>query len=214
MPIAQPDGYLALPANGEGSPVLALHAWWGLNDTMRAFCDRLAEYGFVAFAPDLFHGKVADTVVGAEALMKEFDGEQTQTAVAGAAAYVSDRAGGSGIAVIGFSYGAYYALELSTADPERIRKVVIFYGTGPEEFDGSQAEYLGHFAENDEFEPLENVDALEAAIRRAGRPVEIHRYPGVGHWFFEPDRVDAYDPTAASLAWDRTLAFLKAGVLE
>ena len=55
--------------------VLVLHAWWGLNDALRAFCDRLAGAGFVAFAPDLYHGAVADTIEGAEALGGALDAE-------------------------------------------------------------------------------------------------------------------------------------------
>jgi carboxymethylenebutenolidase len=77
------------------------------------------------------------------------------------------------------------------------------------DFSNSRADYLGHFAELDEYETQTNVDSLEASLRRAGRPVTFFRYPGTGHWFFEPDRVEAYNPAAASLAWDRTLAFLK-----
>ena len=50
----QPDGYLAIPPSGTGGPVLVLHAWWGLNDAMRAFSTRLAESGFLVFAPDLY----------------------------------------------------------------------------------------------------------------------------------------------------------------
>jgi carboxymethylenebutenolidase len=73
----------------------------------------------------------------------------------------------------------------------------------------SRAAYLGHFAENDEFEPASNVDDLEESLRRAGRPVTFHRYGGTGHWFFEPDRPQTYNPAAARLAWDRTLAFLR-----
>ena len=53
------------------------------------------------------------------------------------------------------------------------------------------------------------VDHLEASLRSAGRPVTFYRYPGVEHWFFEPDVTQAYNAAAASLAWDRTLAFLK-----
>jgi hypothetical protein len=67
-PRAQPDGYLAVPASGNGAPVLVLHAWWGLNDTMRAFCTRLADAGLLVFAPDLYHGKVADNIADAERL--------------------------------------------------------------------------------------------------------------------------------------------------
>ncbi len=105
--------------------------------------------------------------------------------------------------------GAYYALELSVTAPEQIRSVVIFYGTRPGDYTRSQAAYLGHFAETDEFEPQADVDNLEASLRRAGRPVTFYRYRGTGHWFFEPNRVQAYNQAAASLAWDRTLAFLR-----
>lgn len=213
MPHAQPDGYLAVPSIGTGHGVLVLHAWWGLNDTIKAFCARLAASGFVAFAPDLYHGKVADTIADAETLGSALDANhlQAKVEIAEATRFLDDRAGQSarGLAVIGFSLGAYYALDLASAEPEHIRSVVIFYGTGPADFSSSKAAYLGHFAENDEFEPPPNVDYLEAALRDSGRPVTFYRYPGAGHWFFEPDRLDAFNQAAASLAWDRTLAFLR-----
>ena len=114
-----------------------------------------------------------------------------------------------GLAVIGFSLGANYALDLSNADPEHIRSVVVCYGTGGDDFSNSKADYLGHFAENDTYEPKPYVDELEEILRQAGRPVTFYRYPGIGHWFMEPDREQAYNPEAADLAWERTLAFLK-----
>lgn len=211
MPRTAPAGHLAVPPKGTGSPVLVLHAWWGLNDTMKNFCTRLAESGFLVFAPDMFRGKTADIVADAETLARAHDGKQAQDDVAEAAKFLTERAGEAhrGIAVVGFSFGAYYALDLSVSDPKNIRSVVVFYGTGPTDFKGSKAAYLGHFAENDQFEPQSSVDELEAALRGAGRPAEIHRYPGTGHWFFEPDRTDAYNKAAASLAWDRTVEFLR-----
>lgn len=209
MTESQPAGYLAVPPTGSGPGVLVLHAWWGLNDTVKSLCDRLAEEGFTAFAPDLFKGRIADTPEGAEALVKEFDGERTIGAVAGAAEFLKGRTGRDGIAVMGFSFGAAYALGLSDALPDTVRSVVLYYGTGPDDFSRSRAAYQGHFAANDPYEPLEYVDGLEEALRKAGRPVEFHRYPGVGHWFFEADRPDAYDAEAANLAWTRTLDFLK-----
>ena len=209
----QPDGYLALPAAGTGPGVLVLHAWWGLNDTMKAICTRLAAAGFVAFAPDLYHGKVADTIPDAEVLGAALDANflQAKTEIAEATRFLNERPGQSdrGIAVISFSLGVYYALDLAASDPEHIRAVVLFYGAGDADYGRSKASYLGHFAEHDPYEPPANVDALEAALKRAGRPVTFYRYPGVGHWFFEPDRADAYDEAAASLAWERTLSFLK-----
>jgi carboxymethylenebutenolidase len=212
MPQTQPDGYLAIPASGVGEGVLVLHAWWGLNDTIKAFCNRLADSGFIALAPDLYHGKVADTITEAETLGNALDEnvERARADLAEATRFLSERAGPAGgeIAVIGFSLGAFYALDLSVNDPEHIRSVVVFYGTGPADFSRSKAAYLGHFAEDDEYEPKSNVDDLEEALQRAGRPVTFYRYHGTGHWFCEPDR-PAYNQAAASLAWERTLAFLK-----
>jgi len=213
MTHSQPQGFLAVPLTDKGPGVLVLHAWWGLNDTMKVFCTQLAESGFVAFAPDLYHGKVADNIADAETLGKALDTNQLQAKadIADATMFLDERVGQAdrGLAVIGFSLGAYYALDLAAADPEHIRSVVIFYGTGGGDFSNSRAAYLGHFAENDEFEPKSNVDDLEESLRRAGRPVTFYRYSDTGHWFFESDRSQAYNQAAASLAWDRTLAFLK-----
>jgi carboxymethylenebutenolidase len=212
----QPDGFLVVSPTGKGPGVLVLHAWWGLNDTIKEVCERLAGEGFVAFAPDLYHGKVADTIPYAEALGSAVDTNhlQAKAEIAEATKFLNDRVGQAdrGLAVIGFSLGAYYALDLSATDPEHIRSVVIFYGTQADfvsDFSSSKADYLGHFAENDEYEPKSNADNLEERLKHAGRPVTFYRYPDTGHWFFEPDRPQAYNQAAASLAWDRTLAFLK-----
>jgi dienelactone hydrolase len=102
----QPDGYLALPGNGQGAGILVLHTWWGLN---------------------------------------------------------------------GFSHAAY----------------------------------LGHFAETDEWVAASGVKKPDKSLRAAQRPATFYTYKGAGHWFFEKDRVDAYNPKAARLAWQRTVAFLR-----
>lgn len=110
--------------------------------------------------------------------------------------------------MIGFSLGAYYALDLAASGPDLVRSVVLFFGTGGGDFSRSRAAYLGHFAQDDEFEPPEGVDALEQSLRRAGRPATFFRYRGAGHWLFEPNR-EAFHPQAAALAWDRTVSFLR-----
>jgi carboxymethylenebutenolidase len=213
MTNTQPDGYLAVPPGGKGQPVLVLHAWWGLNDTIKAVCNRLAEASFSAFAPDLYAGKVVDKIADADTLSSAlFDNlEQSRAAVAAAAAYLSELAGPDkrGLAVLGFSLGGFFALDASVSLPGQIRSVITFYAARPGDYSASLAAYLCHFAEADEFEPEEGIQEMEEDLKSAGRPVTFYRYKGTGHWFFEPDRVEAYNQAAASLAWDRTLAFLK-----
>ena len=82
--------------------------------------------------------------------------------------------------MIGFSLDAYYALSLAAAAPEQIRSVVLFYGTGDDDFISSKAAYLGHFAENDEYEPQANVDHLEEALKQAGGSPLVSYYGGSG----------------------------------
>jgi len=205
------NGYKATPDGKARGGVLVLHAWWGLNDATKSFCSRLARSGFVAFAPDLYHGKVTDTIAGAEELRDALDADRAKTEIVQAAQFMVERTAPkeNGLAVIGFSLGAYFALDLSVTHPQLVNSVVVFYGTGPRDFSSSKASYLGHFAASDQFEPQSEVDALEEALRSAGRPADFYKYPGTGHWFFEPDRKDAYNEAEANLAWDRTIKFLK-----
>lgn len=204
----QPKGYLATPASRNGSPVLVLHAWWGLNDTIKGVCDRLANEGYLAFAPDLYQGKVATTQEDAKAFANSLNDAEAFAILQQSVKFLNEKAAGN-IAVIGFSLGAYFALEMSNRDPEHIQSVIVFYGTGPEDFSKSKAAYQGHFAEKDPFESKEDVANLEILLQGAGRPVDFYTYPGTGHWFFEPDVTAAYDEAAATLAWERTLSFLK-----
>src|SRR5512141_401263 len=98
MSLFQPDGFLAVPPAGMGPGVLVLHAWWGLNDTMKAICTRLADAGFVAFAPDLYHGKIADTIAAAEGLAQALGANhvQAEAELAEATRFLDERAGQTG----------------------------------------------------------------------------------------------------------------------
>ncbi len=206
--------YLAVPTSGEGPGVLVLHAWWGLNDFFRGFCDRLAQAGFVALAPDLYSGKIAKTVAEAEQLMSSWDEEQEAPPIVLKAVEElrkNPATRGDALGVVGFSMGGAWALWLSARMPDVVRAAVVFYATdgGYVDLQPSQAAYLGNFAERDPYESAENVQDLERRLREAGRPANFYTYPGAGHWFFEQDRPDAYDPQAADLAWQRTVDFLR-----
>jgi carboxymethylenebutenolidase len=202
------SGHLALPASGTGAGLLVLHAWWGLTDVVRETCDRLAREGYCAFAPDLFEGGRAGTVAEAEALLKRVDGQRAADIAARAIAVLHAQADPARpLGVIGFSYGAALALQLSNTH-QALRAVVTFYGNGHDDFSTSQASYLAHYAASDPYEPAEAVAWQREQIDAAQRPLTVFHYPGTGHWFFERDRVDAFNAAAADLAWSRTLVHL------
>jgi carboxymethylenebutenolidase len=211
MSPAQSGGHLAITKNKSVGKVLVLHAWWGLNKTIKNYCDQLAKEGFTVYAPDLYHGKLTVEIETAEIYSNELNLEQARIDLDNAIELLQDQTplSDEGISVIGFSLGAFLALDLSNNRPEKISKVVVYYGTGPDDYTHARASYLGHFAEFDMFEPQTNVDELESALKKTKRPCTFYQYPDTGHWFCEPDRTDAYNAEAASLAWERTLEFLR-----
>ena len=208
---AEQNGYLAAPPGGKGPGVLVLHAWWGLNGFFRELCERLAREGFVAYAPDLYHGKTAATVEEAEKLRSKLNRKQVPLEIAAASAHLLglESVQGKMHAVMGFSLGAYYALGLSVERPHAVRAVVAFYGTRRQDYAAAQASYLGHFAEHDPYVSASGLKDLEKSLRKAGRPATLHTHRGTGHWFFESDHADAHNAAAAELAWERTLEFLR-----
>jgi carboxymethylenebutenolidase len=203
------SGYLAEPSHGSGPGVLVLHAWWGLTEPFRHVCDRLAEAGFVALAPDLYHGRTTAVVEEAQALGEALDRdvERWRGDIAGAVQVLRQH-DTSKLALVGFSLGGAYALDMSVTLAEEIAAVVTFYDSYPGlDFSGAKAAYLCHFAEDDSFIPAESVARMEQELQAAGRPVTVYTYPGTKHWFFEENRPE-YDAEAARLAWERTIAFL------
>ena len=210
------SGYLAEPTPGSGPGVLVLHAWWGLTEPFQQVCDRLAEAGFVALAPDLYHGKTTASVEEAEALAEALNHheERVRGDIAGALQFLRQHAathladGRGKLAIVGFSLGGAYALDTSVTLAREIGAVVTFYASYPGlDYSGANAAYLCHFAEDDLFEPAESVAQMEQDLQAAGRQFTFYTYPGTKHWFFEENRPE-YDAKAARLAWERTVEFL------
>ena len=210
------SAYLAVPEQGSGPGVLVLHAWWGLTDVFKQVCDRLAEAGFVALDPDLYRGKTTASVEEAQALGAALDRdvEQWRGDIAGAVQVLrqhtaTHQADGRGkIALVGFSLGGAYALDMSVTLAEEIAAVVTFYDSYPGlDYRRASAAYLCHFAEDDPFESAESVAEMEQALQAAGRQATFYTYPGTKHWFFEENRPE-YDAEAARISWERTTQFL------
>jgi carboxymethylenebutenolidase len=65
--------YLSLPKTPRAGSraIVLIHEWWGLNDNIRLWADRLAADGYAALAVDLYDGVVATTPDDAMAAMKK-----------------------------------------------------------------------------------------------------------------------------------------------
>ena len=203
-------GYLAVPAQPNTPGVMVLHAWWGLNPIFMKLCDRLAAEGFVAFAPDLNEGRVANTIDEAKEIMSSLDGQRKYDVAMAAVDFLRGRpeVGKGPFSAIGFSMGGAWSLVLAGERPDDIHKTVLFYGAGEGEYAKFKSEIMGHFSDTDEWEDINYVRSMENDMRSAGVKTNFHVYPQLPHWFFEEDRPE-FNPEAADLAWQRTLEFLR-----
>ena len=205
----QTTAYVA-DAAGDDAPGVALyHAWWGLNDDVKAFADRLAEAGFHVVAPDFYRGAITAEIEEAKQLTRSVDEADADAIALAAIDRLANRPSApSRIGAVGFSFGAHWAM-WSAAQRDAVGASVVYYGTtGGPFLAEARIPVQGHFAADDPFEGPDDIAAFEGALRDAGREVTIHTYPATGHWFAEPSR-DAYRREAAEQALERTVAFLQ-----
>lgn len=203
-------GYQARPASGQGRGVVVIQEWWGLVPHITRVADRLAAEGFVALAPDLYHGVATTEPDEAGKAMMNLDIERAGVDIDGAVRYLLDEGCGR-VGVVGFCMGGGLALYAASRNPD-ISACVAYYGVGPArdrvDFSTTRAAVLGHWGERDQSYDRATIAGIEERLRAAGVPVEGFWYPA-GHAFFNDDRPDVYDPASAQLSWERTLAFLR-----
>ncbi|HEX4862726.1 MAG TPA: dienelactone hydrolase family protein [Acidimicrobiales bacterium] len=208
-------GYLALPAAGHGSGLIVIQEWWGLTTHMAYIADRLAGEGFVALAPDLYGGTTTHDEGEALQLLLELPVDRAARDLRGAVHYLlaRDEVIGETVGVVGFCMGGAFALQLAVQEGATIAAAVAFYPTGymPDHYAGLQAAVLIHIGDGDEINPPTLAQELNEQISAdTGRKPEIDHYPA-GHAFLnEEDLLGTYDAEQARIAWDRTVAFLRA----
>ncbi len=210
------EGYLAKPASGSGPGVVVIQEWWGLVPHIKDICDRLANEGFVALAPDLYHGATATTTEPDEAgkLTMAMKMDEAARDMAGAVDYLVglDAATGDKVGCVGYCMGGGLSLWLASLRPQ-VGACVVYYGVLPPgaalDYVQLQGPVLGHFAENDQFAGPASARDLENKIKSAGKQAEFHIYPGTDHAFFNDTRPDVYNAEASTQSWERTLAFFR-----
>ena len=208
------SGYLAAPEQGSGPGVVVIQEWWGLVDHIKDVCERLAGEGFVALAPDLYHGKTTKSPDEAGKLMMALRIDEAEKDLSAAVEYLARNQAVTSekIGVVGFCMGGALALYTATKN-SKIGACVVFYGGHPSvkpDLPNLQAPVLGLYAERDDFVTPQSVRELEQRLKELGKSAEMHIYPQADHAFFNDERPQVYNPEAAQDAWQRVLNFFGA----
>lgn len=211
--VAGARAYLSLPENARAPVpgVLVIHEWWGLNEHIMHWTDRLAAQGYAALAVDLYGGKVATTPEEAMALMKTVDSKRSLEILRAAHDFlVTDaRVQSSRTGVIGWCFGGGWALQAGLALPE-LDAVVMYYGhpiTDVKQLKNLHAPLLGIFGTKDESIPPALVDEFEKALTSAGVVHKVISYEAP-HAFANPSAPGRYNAEAAAAAWEEVRSFL------
>ena len=204
--LAQPDGPGPHPA------VIVIQEWWGLDDHIKSIADRFAAEGFVALAPDLYHGAFATEPDEARKLVMNMNRQQAITDLTGALAYLQSQpnVAPKKVGCIGFCMGGSLTLALAAASPDIAAAAPFYAGLQPpaEELAKIQAEMFCAFGADDAGIPLENVQKFEANLKNSNRNAVVKVYDGAPHSFFNDTR-DSYRPEAAKDAWEQSLALFQ-----
>ena len=207
-------GYLA---GTSGPGVIVIQEWWGLVPHITDIADRFAAEGFVALAPDMYHGEMTNEPDMAGKLLMSMNLATAGKDLSGAVDLLQERTGRTKVGVTGFCMGGGLALMAACLRPDAIAAAAPFYGgMRPDtviEWDNLAAVVEGHYAATDRGTAApEAVKELEATLRGKGKNATFHVYPGTQHAFFNDTRPEMYDAAVAKTAWDRTLALFRANL--
>ena len=210
------DGYLAIPESGGGPGILVTQEWWGLVPQVKRVCDRLAAEGFVALAPDLYHGDIAEHTEMDKAahLMTTLPMDRAARDMGGAvdALLGHPAVQGDKIGVLGYCMGGMLALVVAALQGDKIGAVAPYYGAplgdGAPDWSGLTAVVRGHFAGNDDFFPPSAIKELEGQLREMGKDVAFEVHPGTGHAFCNEDNpMGTHDAGVSDKCWASSVAF-------
>jgi carboxymethylenebutenolidase len=204
--------YLALPkADGRHPAIVVIQEWWGVNDQIKAICDKWAAEGFVAIAPDLYHGKVVPIGQSDEAgkMMQNLDRAQALHDVTAAIEKVRTHARCNGkVAVTGYCMGGAYSLA-AAASVHGLAAIVPFYGMPPgADWSKVEAPIQMHVAEHDDWVTVDGAKKLQATLVQHGKSLDLHTYDA-HHAFCNEQRPDVYNASACARAWQSAVAFVK-----
>jgi carboxymethylenebutenolidase len=210
---AEGSGYLARPGDDTPRPgVIVIQEWWGLDDHIRDVAERVAREGYVALAPDLYHGKFATEPDEARKLAMGMNREQAVKDLLGAVKHLLSmpQVAPKRVGCMGFCMGGSMTLALAAASPDVAAGAPFYAGVVGQQPGGGdmigriQAELFCAFGADDGSIPVDSVRAFEQRLRDDGKKAEVKVYEGAPHSFFN-DTKPSYRAAAAHDAWERTI---------
>ena len=208
------SGYLATPESGTGIPVVVIQEWWGLVPHIKDVCERFAAEGFVALAPDLYHGQSTTEPDEAGKLLMALNLDRAGRDMSGAVDKVSEVTGQDRVGVTGFCMGGGLAMILGAQRPDKVKAVVPWYGffawpDSEPDWAPMDASLLGFMAEKDTYFTPEQAGQLEKKLQDMGKDVRMKVVPGVDHAFFNDTRPEVHDAEQSQACWQEMLDFFR-----
>ena len=206
-------GFLAKPeGDGPWPAVIVIQEWWGLDPQTKSIADRFANEGYLAFAPDLYHGELAklgDSETAIKLVQKYGAAASDEAAAAFDGLKASAECDGI-IGTVGFCFGGRISLFLSTLRP--VDAVCTFYGGNIQlTFDDLRiklhAPVLGLFGDADPSIPAGTIQEFDELLDEIGVEHKVITYPNSGHAFFRDSDPKVYNAEAAKDAWERVKKF-------
>jgi carboxymethylenebutenolidase len=188
----------------------------GLDRFIEAQVDALAQHGFLAAAPDVFHRQPDDGSDAMTRVSRLLDREildDVQTTIAHLRTLTSRALG-----VTGFCMGGRNTYLAAGALPAIWSAAGVFYGgnimkawgDGPSPFDRTaliKCPMLGLFGDDDTNPSPPDVAAIDAELTKQHVRHEFHSYAGAGHAFLNFTNPERHRPAQAADAWAKLLAF-------
>ncbi len=219
-------GYYVTPAGtGKFPAIIVLMEAFGLNKWCKSVCDRLAQSGFAAIAPDFYRGVTYayTDVAGAVAKLKSLDDNAVMSDVGKSIDFLAGKSeiNANGIGVVGLCMGGRYAFLTNATYPSKIKAAISFYGGG---IDAAPNNPLGQkslldrvtamqspimlmYGSEDNLIAADEHGRISTALSKAKKRYILNLFPNAGHGFMSSDRRDSYTPAAESEAWLMTTGF-------
>jgi carboxymethylenebutenolidase len=219
-------GYYVTPAGtGKFPAVIVLMEAFGLNKWCKSICDRLAQSGFAAIAPDFYRGATYayTDVPGAIAKLKSLNDDGIMSDVGKSIEFLAGKPelNTNGIGVIGFCMGGRYAFLANAVYPTKIKAAISFYGGGIDAAAGNplgqkslldrvtamQSPIMLMYGSEDQLIAADEHGRVATALSKAKKRYILNLFPNAGHGFMS-DRRENFSPEAAAEAWMMTTGFL------